>query len=126
MFQKRDQKRTVIGEGTVIIGQIEVSGELQIDGVVDGTIKATGPVAIGPSGVLQGELRGTEVSVAGRIEGAVIVDGALRMLASGVIQGEAVYQSLQVDQGGVINGSTTRSEAPPPLDIALVPVEDAS
>lgn len=121
---------TVIGKGTVIEGTVRVSGRVQVDGQIDGSLIAEGPVAVGPSGSIVGEVVADELTVGGRVEGRVNVREHLHIAPQGIARGEVRYGSLQVDRGGVLDGSTLRGEdtntleaagdsahAPPPLPV---------
>jgi cytoskeletal protein CcmA (bactofilin family) len=101
---------TVIGRGTLIEGTIRVSGRVQVDGQIDGTLIAEGPVSVGPSGSIIGEVVAHELAVGGRVEGKVNVREHLHVAPEGVCRGEVRYGSLQVDRGGVLDGSTAHGE----------------
>lgn len=101
---------TVIGRGSLIEGTIRVSGRVQVDGNIDGTLIAEGPVSVGPSGSIIGECVAHELAVGGRVEGKVSVREHLHVAPNGVCRGEVRYGSLQVDRGGVLDGSTAHGE----------------
>jgi cytoskeletal protein CcmA (bactofilin family) len=101
---------TVIGKGTVIQGTIRVCGRVQVDGSIDGTLIAEGHVSVGPTGVVLGELVAEELAIGGRVEGKVNVRDHLHIAPGGTARGEMRYGSLQVDRGGVIDGSTAHGE----------------
>jgi cytoskeletal protein CcmA (bactofilin family) len=103
---------TVIGKGTVIEGTMRVSGRVQIDGKIDGTLIAEGHVSVGPDGSVLGELSAAELAVGGHVEGQISVRGHLHVAPQGIARGEMRYGSLQVDRGGVIDGSTAHGEDP--------------
>jgi cytoskeletal protein CcmA (bactofilin family) len=101
---------TVIGRGTLIEGTLRVSGRVQVDGAIDGMLVAEGPVSVGPSGSIIGEVVAHELAVGGRVEGKVSVREHLHVAPNGVCRGEVRYGSLQVDRGGVLDGSTAHGE----------------
>ena len=132
---KKATEPTVIGQGTVIEGTIRVSGRVQVDGQIDGSLIAEGHVSVGPTGTILGEVVAAELAVGGRVEGKVNVRDNLHIAPGGITRGEVRYGSLQVDRGGVIDGSTLQGEdtntlegtnstgdsahAPPPLPQAV-------
>jgi cytoskeletal protein CcmA (bactofilin family) len=101
---------TVIGKGTMIQGTVKVSGRVQIDGHIDGTLIADGHVSVGPNGMILGEVYAEELAVGGKVEGKVSVKNHLHIAPGGTARGEMRYGSLQVDRGGVIDGSTAHGE----------------
>lgn len=101
---------TVIGKGTMIEGTVKVTGRVQIDGHIDGTLVAEGHVSVGPTGTVIGEVYAEELAVGGRVEGKVNVKNHLHVAPGGTARGEMRYGSLQVDRGGVIDGSTAHGD----------------
>lgn len=101
---------TVIGRGTVIEGVVRVAGRVQIDGAIDGSLLADGHVSVGPNGSILGEVVAHELAVGGRVEGKVSVREHLHIAPQGVCRGEVRYGSLQVDRGGVLDGSTAHGD----------------
>jgi cytoskeletal protein CcmA (bactofilin family) len=117
MFGSKNKSRssstaepTVIGKGTVIEGTVKVLGRVQVDGSINGTLIAEGHVSVGPTGSVLGELVADELAVGGRVEGKVTVRDHLHIAPGGTARGEMRYGSLQVDRGGVIDGSTAHGD----------------
>jgi len=115
MFGKKSKTNTateptVIGRGTTIEGTVRVTGRVQVDGQIDGSLVAEGHVSVGPSGVILGEVIAHELVVGGRVEGKVSVTELLHIAPNGVARGEMRYGSLCVDRGGVLDGSTAHGE----------------
>ncbi len=99
---------TVIGRGSYVEGTLRSLSNLHVDGTVVGKIEAGGRVAIGPEGMVDGDLEGGDVVIAGRVEGKVIAQKNLHLLSSALITGDIFYKTLQVDSGGSISGRTNR------------------
>ena len=114
MFGKKSPasaEPTVIGRGAVIEGKVRASGPLQIDGQVDGTLQVDGQVSIGPNGSVTGELTADEVVVGGRVEGRLTARALLHVTSGGHVRGEVRYGALQIDRGGVLDGTTVQGHA---------------
>jgi cytoskeletal protein CcmA (bactofilin family) len=94
----------------VIEGTVRVTGRVQVDGQIDGTLIAQGNVSVGPSGVISGEVVAHDLVVGGRVEGKVNVTELLHIAPNGIARGEVRYGSLCVDRGGVLDGSTAHGE----------------
>ena len=101
---------TIIGRGTVIEGTVRVAGRVQVDGAIDGSLLAEGHVSVGPTGSILGEVIAHELAVGGRVEGKVSVREHLHIAPQGVCRGDVRYGSLQVDRGGVLDGSTAHGD----------------
>jgi len=106
----RDAEPTVIGAGAVIEGTVRVSGRVQLDGRIEGTLDVDGEVSIGPKGYLHGELIATQVAIGGTAEGKVTIREHLHIVSTGRVRGDVRYETLQVDRGGVLDGTTAHGE----------------
>ena len=100
---------TIIGAGAVIEGIVRVSGRVQIDGRIEGTLEVEGEVSVGPKGVVDGELLGTTLVIGGKATGKITARNHLHVVSTGVVQGDVRYDTLQVDRGGLIGGNTVHA-----------------
>ena len=77
---------TVIGQDTTIIGCVEGSGNIRIDGHIDGDVSIAGNVVIGESGIVQGDIKTGNLIVNGMVTGNVDCDGALSIQAKDAVK----------------------------------------
>ncbi len=115
MFAGKDSKKetenvsqfsTIIAKGTLIHGDIESSGNIRIEGKVIGNVKAKSKIAIGESGLVQGNILAVNAEVAGEVKGIIQISELMSVRPTGVINGDIIAQKLTVDTGGTLNGST--------------------
>ena len=115
MFANKDSKKelenltqvsTIIGKGTVIHGDIESSGNIRIEGKVIGNVKAKSKIAIGDSGMIQGNILAQNAEVAGEVKGILEIAELVAIKPSGIVTGDIITQKLSVDTGGMLNGTT--------------------
>ena len=95
---------TIIGKDTTITGKISGSGNIRIDGHVDGDISTTGDIVIGASGDVKGDIKGASLTVVGTVTGNVDCDGSLSVHATGQLVGDVRVRSLNIADGGVFRG----------------------
>lgn len=95
---------TIIGKNTIIKGAINGSGNLRVDGAVEGGIATTGTVIIGDSGKVKGDIQATNLSVSGVVEGNAQVEKQLLIEATGQLIGDVTVNSLSIAEGGVFKG----------------------
>ena len=57
--------RNIIGNGTLIKGEIESNGDIRIDGKVVGSLRSTGKVVVGQNGSIEGEIHCKQADVSG-------------------------------------------------------------
>ncbi len=95
---------TVIGENCRITGDIELDGDAQISGIVDGQIELTGKMTITLGGTVTGSVQANRLDLEGQIEGDVICENLLRLSDSAVLQGNVYAQSFAVEEGATCRG----------------------
>jgi cytoskeletal protein CcmA (bactofilin family) len=113
--------RTQIGSGTVIKGEVTVSGDVQVCGAVQGMLTASGSVDVQKGGEVKADLRGKSVRVAGRVEGKIYSGDKVHLLAGAHVKGDIHSQSLKIDegvffQGACVMGDSVDKIVPMPID----------
>lgn len=97
---------TILAAGCALEGELRVRGQAVIEGAVLGNVVTEGSVAIGPEGRVLGEVVARELSVRGRVDGIVRARGHLHVRSSGRVEGHATYDSLEIEKGGILQGSS--------------------
>jgi len=110
---------TVVSADAAIEGDLRVAGALRVDGAVFGNVTTEGDMSVGPQGRILGEVRAKNLSVSGRIDRIEHVRGHLYVRRGGLLRGHARYMTLQIERGGVMDGSTSRTD-----DLAEASEED--
>ncbi|MBL0728272.1 polymer-forming cytoskeletal protein [Piscinibacter sp. HJYY11] len=110
MFAKKKQPpiRTLIGEGTVIRGELQFSDGLRIDGEVQGDVVAsaldTSILVISEKARVVGRVKAGHVIINGHVTGPVQADALLELQPKAVIVGDVKYEALEMHQGATIEG----------------------
>ncbi|MGB0851236.1 MAG: bactofilin family protein [Bacteroidia bacterium] len=95
----------VLGEGTVIEGNLSSSGDLRIDGEIQGDLSTNGKCVLGPTGKIVGNIQAKSCDVSGRVDGNVRVTDLLLIKSNGKINGDINTSKIVVENGGEFNGS---------------------
>ena len=96
---------SVIAQGMRIVGDIECSGVLKIEGVVEGSIRGPRQLLLGRQGEVKGDLHAREVVLGGRVEGTVVADERVEIQGTALVTGDVHTKSIIVLEGGRINGA---------------------
>jgi len=102
-----DRIESVIGPSLVVKGDIQSSGTLRVDGVVEGAISANGTVVIANDGVAKADITADHIVIGGTIHGNVIARKKVEMLATGTLHGDVltVAYGFVVQEGAIFEGS---------------------
>jgi cytoskeletal protein CcmA (bactofilin family) len=95
---------TLIGAGTTITGDIESNGDIRIDGILKGNLKAKSKIIIGAEGVVEGDIEGVQADIMGSVTGKLKVRDLLYLHGSTIVNGDIYAGKLQIDPSAVFNG----------------------
>src|SRR5579871_2316475 len=82
-----------IDAGTVVRGDIKGPGGFAVEGTVEGSVDAGGPVVIGEGGSVAGSVTGRDVVVLGRVRGDIHASGHLEIGPNGKVLGDVTVAS---------------------------------
>lgn len=102
----------LIGQGTLVEGNIRTKGNIRIDGKVKGEVHSTENLAVGSGGEIEGGLSGKNVIIGGRVRGNVASSEKLVLESKSVVHGDIRAQRLVIDEGAVFDGNVAMSEKP--------------
>jgi cytoskeletal protein CcmA (bactofilin family) len=104
MFQNHNNKlESIIGKNSDITGELNVSGTLRVDGMVNGKINAE-CVIISESAMVKGDIKARAIIVGGKVEGNLIGEEMIEIKPKGAVLGEIFTNKFFVIEGGVLNG----------------------
>ena len=104
-MDKNSNVETIIGLSTSLVGDVNSSASVKVDGNFTGNVISKGDIIIGNVANINGDLSGTNIKVDGRVQGNISCGGLLHVGATGKISGNIETVNLSVEDGGVINGN---------------------
>jgi cytoskeletal protein CcmA (bactofilin family) len=119
---KAPKVSTVIGQGTQIIGDVEFSGGLHLDGKIRG--KVTGDtdsgstLTISEQGGVEGDVRVENLILNGAIVGDVYANERVELAANARVSGTVYYRLLEMAMGAEVNGQLVHSEEQEPRKLS--------
>ncbi len=108
---------SIISADMKVVGNLQSSGDIQIDGTVEGDIKSR-TVTVGENAQIHGSISAETVNVCGRVSGQVSA-ASVRIARTANVQGDISYKILAIEEEAVLNGkircldSTLAVEAKP-------------
>ena len=107
----RSEEATVISKGVKIEGKLSCSGNIRLDGEVQGDISSEGVVIIGENGKVNGQINADSITIGGRVAGTVRAKDKVVLEAKANLKGDIVTKILSVDAGAVFNGNTKMGDS---------------
>lgn len=106
-----DTAMSVIAPGMRVVGDVECSGVLKIEGVVEGSVRGARQLLLGRQGEVKGDLQAREIVLGGRVEGTVVAEERIEIQGTALVNGDVHTKSIVVLEGGRINGQVRMDES---------------
>lgn len=90
-------------KGTVVEGTLRCDSDLRVDGAIKGKLTCKSKVIIGPSGIVDGEIRCENAVIEGQFKGKLNVSELLNVRETAIVEGEVVTSKLLVQSGARFN-----------------------
>jgi cytoskeletal protein CcmA (bactofilin family) len=110
---------SIISTELIVRGTLISAGDVQIDGKVDGDIRAAGLV-VGEKADIVGDIYAEEATVRGRVEGSIRAR-KVQLCATCHVEGNILHEALSVESGAFFEGNCRHSNNP----LADAPEADA-
>jgi cytoskeletal protein CcmA (bactofilin family) len=102
---------SVIGQGTVVRGNVRGEGSLEVYGRVDGDVEVTGDVTLGDQASVRGDVTGARITIAGTVVGEVRGSEAILLERSAQVTGDMTAPRVGIEEGARVRGAL-RTEEP--------------
>lgn len=120
--------RSLVGEGTVLHGNLGFADGLRIDGEVHGDVvatTATSLLVISEKARVHGEVKAGHVIINGEVKGPVQSTDLLEVQPKARITGNIRYELLELHQGALIDGELRPLKAAERPALVLAASNDA-
>ena len=97
---------SLLGKGIKIIGKISSKGAIQLDGILEGEIKAS-KLVIEKSAKVVGSVTSEDLVIKGRIIGPVF-GKKVRFGSSARVEGDTFHETIAIEDGAYYEGSIRR------------------
>ena len=101
---------SVLSADLHITGNIKTSGDVQVEGTVEGDIRAH-LLTIGETATIKGECVADDVGINGRIVGRVR-GLKVRLTSTARVEGDIVHKTIAIESGAHFEGSVQRQDDP--------------
>jgi cytoskeletal protein CcmA (bactofilin family) len=101
---------SVLSSDLTIKGNLRTTGDIQIEGTVEGDIRAH-LLTIGEGATVKGECVADDVVINGRIVGRVR-GLKVRLTSTARVEGDIIHKTIAIESGAHFEGSVQRQEDP--------------
>jgi cytoskeletal protein CcmA (bactofilin family) len=92
-------------KGTIVEGTVSSESDIRIDGNIKGTLTCKAKVIVGPTGVIEGEIRCINAVIEGKFNGTLYVEELLHIRETAEVTGDVYTNKLTVQFGANFNGA---------------------
>ena len=93
---------SIISKALKITGQLESTEDIEIEGVVDGDVRAV-TVKVGPNAKVKGTVYGDEVELSGTVDGKIEAKKVV-LTRTAHMSGDVIHQDIRIESGAFIDG----------------------
>lgn len=101
---------SVLSSDLTVVGNLKTSGDIQIEGKVEGDIRAH-LLTVGETAMVKGEVVADDVVVNGRIVGRVR-GLKVRLTSTARVEGDIIHKTIAIESGAHFEGSVQRQDDP--------------
>src|SRR4051812_25808502 len=111
---------SIISPDLRINGDMVCSGDIQIDGWVEGDIQSRN-VVVGEAATVHGAIQAENVRICGIINGQIRADNVI-LEKTARVTGDILHKSLSIEQGAFLEGMCKRIDSSPAVSIEPRPL----
>ncbi len=113
MFNKKESKveanfdkfDTLIGDNTILEGNLTAKGSIRLDGEVKGIINIEGHLLVGEKASVIGDINTNSLIVSGMVKGNIKAESFVRITANGKVIGDISSKTLVIDEDAFFEGN---------------------
>ena len=106
----RNNVPSIISADLTVVGTLISSGDLQVDGRIEGDIRA-GALVIGEEASIQGDVYAEDATIRGRVEGGIRAK-KVQLCATSHVEGDILHEALAMEAGAFFEGNCRHSDNP--------------
>ena len=110
MAPKGKPAASVLSPDLQISGNLRTTGDIVIEGVVDGDIRAH-LLTVGESATIRGEIVADDIVINGRVIGRVR-GLKVRLTSTARVEGDIIHKTIAIESGAHFEGSVQRQDDP--------------
>lgn len=101
---------SILSSDLTVVGNLKTSGDIQIEGTVEGDIRAC-MLVVAETATIRGEIVADDIVVNGRVIGRVR-GLKVRLTSTSRVEGDIIHKTIAIESGAHFEGSVQRHDDP--------------
>ena len=93
-----------IASDSKLEGDLTSTGDVRVDGHLNGSVKTEGRLVLGDTGVIEGEVKCKTAIIGGELKATIISEELLTLRSTAKLSGEIIAGKLAIEPGAVFSG----------------------
>ncbi len=107
----KPDETTIISSGVKIEGKLTSSGNIRVEGEIQGDITSQGKVIVGERGKVNGQINADAITIGGKVSGTVRAKEKLVLDPNGNLKGDIFSKTLVIEEGAKFEGQCKMGES---------------
>jgi cytoskeletal protein CcmA (bactofilin family) len=108
---KASGSTSLLSKNVNIVGDIQGDEDLHVEGRFKGSIKITGNIFVGQTGLVEAEVEADNIVIQGKINGNVVARQQLEIQSLGELIGDCSAHSIDIKEGAIFEGRSNMIRA---------------
>ena len=107
----KSEETTIISRGVKIEGKITSSGNIRIDGEIQGDIFSESNITIGEDAKVNGQINANVITIGGKVSGIVRTKDKLILDSKSNLKGDVFAKILVIEEGAKFDGKCNTGDS---------------
>jgi len=109
-FNGDSEEITIISNGVKIEGKVSSTGNIRVDGTLQGDLNSRGNVTVGEQADIKGEIVANVVTIGGKVVGTINAKEKLILESKCALKGDIVTKVLVIEAGAKFDGKSNMGD----------------
>ncbi len=109
--ESQSHETTIISNGVKIDGKLTCSGNIRIEGEIQGDISSQRNVVVGEGGKVNGQINADSITIGGKVSGTVRASEKLVLDPKGYLKGDIFTKILVIEAGAGFDGKSKMGDS---------------
>ena len=107
----KSEETNIISKGVKMEGKITSSGNIRVDGEIQGDIFSESNITIGEDAKINGQINATVITIGGKVSGIVRAKDKLILNSKSNLKGDIYTKNLVIEEGAKFDGKSKTGDS---------------